>query len=138
MTSRQIVNLKCVLMIITLLCQIKGLCKGNMISTEEVEPKEKCLRMCKENVMCRWFTFIAGEESEALCILLHVCLTIDKSCPTCTSGERHCEEEYSTTTVPTSTTSSESMGNIYRFCHLNLIIEMKRVKNILNSVRCTF
>ena len=46
-----------------------------------------CLRTCKSNPVCEWFTYT---ESAMSCVMYSDCPAIDDSCPDCHTGQKAC------------------------------------------------
>ena len=61
-----------------------------MLDISSTSSKEECLKNCKDNSKCNWFTYIPKINA---CELFYNCTSLDTSCTACLSGERNCEED---------------------------------------------
>ena len=68
-----------------------GYCFGSNVGISSCPTAEDCLRRCKQNDACEWFTF---QSDEKICSLTSDCKFVDETCgETCVHGPKNCQAE---------------------------------------------
>jgi hypothetical protein len=68
-------------------CYVPGECHGTLIYFMDASNQEECLRECKAETTCEWFSY---RSSDNLCLILEDC-QLNVTSKEFVSGERACE-----------------------------------------------
>ena len=70
-------------------CFAEGECSGGEYAgkLKGVASADDCLKQCRENTLCKWFTFYPNTET---CLFYGSCSEVKQGCQNCVTGQEEC------------------------------------------------